>query len=264
MKLDWKLWAAEDGGAGGEAVGVETVGGEAAPANSTVDEAAVAADAAAAPATKPAKPDWRDLRLAKLTGQLKETREQLAKVTTTAGNSSTTVPPATPPALTEADIDAKAAALVAQQQFNERCAQVAKTGHEVFGQDKFQGRVEAILQTFDRADPQQMGAYHRLLEAAMDTGKGHEILYALGGNQNEAARLMELSPVKLGLEVAKLAAAAEQPLTGAPKPISPVGTRGATPTAIAPDDKDSADKLSTEAWMKARQMQIDARRGASR
>ena len=95
----------------------------------------------------------------------------------------------------------------------------------------------------------------------MELDKPEAIIHALGSDLNEAARILALDPVRMGVEVAKLAMRADAGpgVSAAARPITPVGARGAAHTAISADDPDKADRLSTAEWMKRREAAVAAK-----
>jgi hypothetical protein len=122
--------------------------------------------------------------------------------------------------------------------------------------------VAGLRAVVDPADAPLLAQYNLLLDAAIETGEGPKIIHSLGSNPNEAARLLALPPVKMALEIAKLAQAKGAELTAAPRPISPIGNRGASNERIDPDDVARADRLDTATWMRRREEQVKARAGA--
>jgi hypothetical protein len=72
-----------------------------------------------------------------------------------------------------------------------------------------------------------------MVEVLQSSGKGAEVLYHLGKNPSEAARIARLSPYAAAAELGRLEASLSQPKkqTAAPDPIAPVsGTGGAQTT----------------------------------
>lgn len=223
------------------------------------------------PAAAPAPQDWRERRLAEQTGKRREAErrlvaleEELAKYK--AGDGGTASAPALAPG---PDLDAlvnqRAAEQAAIAEFNRQCNDVATAGKTEFGEAEFKGRVLALTGLIDPGDPQDAVRYNQFLIAAIETGEAPGLLHQLGGNLNEAARILALSPVKMAVELTKLAAKPLEPVSGAPKPIRPLETGGArSHEAIAPDDTDRADRLSTREWMQRRENQLASRNGAAR
>jgi hypothetical protein len=115
-----------------------------------------------------------------------------------------------------------------------------------------------------------------LLEAAIETGNAHEVLYALGQDVNEASKIMALRPVAQAVELAKFAAKLvaartqaepdtepepDVKVSRAPAPIKAPSKGGAARPAWKPED---TDNFSTEEWIRNRQKQVDAERAGSR
>ena len=220
-----------------------------------------AAEATPAPAAAPVKDPqiaWRDRRIAELSQKLKAARASAG-----AGPQ----PPAAPAAgdtvpLTEVErlANERAQEIAAREQFNSRCNAAAQEGAKLF--PDFSERVGNLISLRDEGDPASVMAYTQLLTAALETGKAPEVLHRLGGDMEQAQKLMGLPPIKMALEVAKLAMpVAEEAAapSAAPKPIRPVGMKGDSATRIAPDDKERADTLTTEEWMRQREAQLKAR-----
>lgn len=219
-------------------------------------EPAQAEPAAAAPPVV----DYRQRRIDKLTAQLAEARAQLAAKPADAAPAADMVPRAELDALAER----RARELAAVADFNTRCNATAAAGQKAFGIEEFTGRVNSLKQLLDPADPGSIANYNLMLDAAMKTGRGAEIIHRLGGDPNEASRLMSLPPMELGMELAKLAVPTEpQRDTAAPRPITPIAQRGGARETIAPDDVEKADTLDTETWMKRREAQVKERASAA-
>lgn len=222
--------------------------------------AASAEPAVAAPPAKPAD-DWKDRRIAQLTGKLREAQEKLeAKPEGAAAAGEAII---TNQAELDRLVEAQAERALAAKQFNESCNAAAEAGRQAFGAEDFNKSVAGLVQLVDMKDPSQAATYNQFINAALATGKAPELLFALGRDQNEAARLMLLPPVQLGIEMARLAAKpAPAPISGAPKPIEPIGSRRGPHTSIAPSDPVRADNLSTAEWMVRRNAEVKARQQA--
>lgn len=105
-----------------------------------------------------------------------------------------------------------------------------------------------------------------LVEAALETGQAHEVLYALGKDINEASRIMSLRPVAQIAELVKFAsklkaaseetdegAASDVRVSRAPAPIkSPTKSGPVKPNFTIYD----TDNFDTETWIKQREKQI--------
>lgn len=254
------VWAAETEGAGGgaeaesEKAAEPVTEAEAEPSKEPAAEAEAVKEPVAEPAKTPAKPDWKEQRIAKLTAKNKEMAEQLA------AKAPTVVPAPTSPSPGGAEFDkqvrTEAEKIASQNAFNAACNAVAAKGKESFGD--FMPRVDALLQVVDKNDPASVTAYNGFLSAAMEVGgeNAHKIIYAVGGDLNEAARLMALPPIKLALELNKLAEKGVGEESKLAKPITPIAGKAATHSGIDPTDAERADDLSTAEWMKRREAQV--------
>lgn len=216
---------------------------------------------------KPAEaPDWREARLRVETAKRREAEarvreleaRQVAKppVEDSAGKAAR---------YTDDDVnrlaDQKAAMQSQWRAFSDACDATAAQGRRDF--TDFDSRVGELRRLVDQNDVESQGAYNRFLAAAMETGEAAKILHALGGDLNEAQRIMSLAPVKMGVEMAKLAMGQGKEFSKAPKPINAINSRGSARVEISPDDAERADNLSTAEWMKRREAQVkerDARR----
>ena len=225
----------------------------------TVPPSAAAGDKGKVPDPAAVKTeDWRDRRIAQLTAKLRESEATKAKAPT--------VDPAVAPqpALTEAEIQQRVRQQVAQDEFARRCNDAVAAGRGEYAD--FDSRTNEIRSIVNPTDVSEVTAYNRLIEATLDTGEGPRLLYELGGNKNEAARLLELAqsnPTRLGIEVARLAAKqSEAEPSKAPKPLTPIGGRGGSHEQIDPKDAERADRLDTKTWINRRQAEVDKRRAA--
>ncbi len=138
---------------------------------------------------------------------------------------------------------------IAQQQaLNDAANRTYDAGKSAFGDD-FDLAVNTLRQVTDlsqRAD---------FLEAVTALPNAHEVYHYLGKNPDEAAHVLSLSPVKMAIELATVAAKVGRPKaqSKAPAPISAVG-RSAAPSS------DLSDNLSTAEWIARREAQLEKRR----
>lgn len=231
-----------------------------------VDSAVVAAEPAvvdpATPAPVVKNEDWRDARIRVLTARLTEEKSKNQAP-------QPVVDPAAPAnaGLTESQIRERISAeMQAAEQtrvFNQACNDVAQKGKLAF--PDFDARVGQLKQLVsDWKDPAQFVPYNQFVAAAIETGDGEKILHALGGDLDEAARIMSLPPIKMAVELTRLASGeGKVEISKAPKPITPIAQRGTQHSQIDPTDVERADKLSTAEWMKRRNEQIE-KRGSAR
>ncbi len=228
--------------------------------------AQAAAPPAEPPKTPPAEPpksDWKDGRIAELTAKLnreKEARE--------AAEAKLTTPPAAKPGESAADFEARvseeatlrATAMASNAAWNDRCNQVAAAGREEF-KEEFDKRLNGVLQLVNTKDQGEVTQYNAVLAAAMETGKAHKIIFALGEKPENFQKLMKLSPVRMAMEMGTLAVSvggAAVP-SGAPAPITPIGGVGAAHDGITPDDPERGMKMNKNAWFAEREKQAAAR-----
>lgn len=211
--------------------------------------------------------DWRDRRIKTLTARLREEERKNANAgaagSVGADDGGSAAPAPASEAELEALVDQRAAERTAVAEFNRQCEEVATQGRAEFGEDEFNSRIrgpQGLTSLIDPGDPQDVVRYNQLLIAAIETGEAAKLLHSLGGNLNEAARIMALSPVKMAVELTRMAARPVAELSQAPKPIRPVATGGArNHEAIDPTDTDRADRLSTGEWMRRREAQLATR-----
>jgi hypothetical protein len=93
-----------------------------------------------------------------------------------------------------------------------------------------------------------------MLNALAESDIGHDILYHLGKNPSESARIAGLSPFGQVREIGKIEARLGMPrlsTTNAPAPIKPVGSRGPVVTDWVNDESISASE-----WIKRRNKQL--------
>lgn len=228
---------------------------------------ASAPNSAAAPAA-PARADWRDGEIAKLRAQLERERAKPA-----AAAAAAPAAPAQRSGESDAEFDARVTARAQQiaeaQRFNQQCEAAAASGRSAFGGD-FDARIGQIAsKLIDRNDPGSVARYNQFLLDAFDAAdndpaKVAKVMYELGGNLDEAYRVINLSSVKRGAELAKLGSATPASVSGAPKPITPIGSRGERHENVSASDPSRADQLSTATWMERRNAEVAAREAAQR
>lgn len=221
----------------------------------------------------PDKDDWKVDTITKLRAQKRDLEAQLAAKQANTGNPS----PSDDTRMSEAEIDRRASAKAQGIAFNNQCIALLNEGEEKFPDD-WKSRVDAFKQLDEPQNGNSSGKYVGLIQAIIETGEGARLMYELGGDMNKASKLLELSPVRLGVALAKMlpreeakgddedesASKKDRQLSSAPKPITPVGGKGPSHTAIDPTDPERSDRLSTSEWMARRNAQEDAKRQAGR
>lgn len=202
--------------------------------------------------------DWRDRRIEQLTARNRELQAQLTRNVPDPETAGREVSPQDVDINSDIErlAEAKANEKLAIQRFNDQCNGVVEAGNSMFGAE-FMPRVNAIRGMIDPTSREDQSNYTAFLSAAIDTGDAPRLLHYLGGNLEEASRIMSLSPTKMAVELTKLAVRPTEELSRVPKPITPiVGGRQAAHTAIDPRDTERADNLNTAEWMRRREEQV--------
>lgn len=133
------------------------------------------------------------------------------------------------------DLVNKRAAEIAQQQaMTERGTSVSKTGAEAY--PDFMSAVSTL---------DALGISGEQVQSLLGMDDAHKVIYSLGKNPEEAARILALPPLQQGRELERLALKGTQQapkaVSKAPSPITPVDAS----TTVETDPS----KMSTEAWM---------------
>lgn len=235
-----------------------------------------ASDAGGAPsseATPSPVSDWRQERINKLTAKLKEEQAKVADLQARIPSAATPAPVAAAPA-TQGLVPGtpefqRAVDIAAQQQkeiadWNAMCNTIAADGRTRFGQVEFNKAVADLNSLIDKTDPQSMLAFNSMINAANEAGDGAFLMMQLGGNLNEAAKVLGMPPVKMAAEFTRRVIAAKASAPNGeptlPKPITPVGGRGPAHTEIAASDPVRSSSLTTTDWMARREAEVEARR----
>ena len=198
-------------------------------------------------------------RVNKLTAQKRALEEQLANKQAATGR----LDPKDDAALerivaerAEALAETKATAKAAQRVFDEKCIAAVELGRASY--KDFDDRVKELQSTIiDPSDSTTSQKYVNFIDALLETGEAHKLIYELGSDPEEVERIVKLSPVKQGIELAKLASKVPEPVSNAPRPITPIGSRSASHVKIDPNDPSRADNLSTAEWMARRAAQVE-------
>ena len=162
-----------------------------------------------------------------------------------------------------------------QMRFNERCNESVAAGRKTY--TDFDAKVDALRQVAPTVDAQGRPMLpETLVSAALATGRGHEVLYALGSDQSEADRIMSLGdPTSQAVEVAKYAmglkVAQAEPADddGVLKPVpkttpTPIKQVVGGSRSISVKDMDLADPaLPIEEFMRRRDAEATKRRAGN-
>jgi hypothetical protein len=139
---------------------------------------------------------------------------------------------------TEADIEKKAKEIVEARQFNAKADEVYEAGKKKF--PDFDDSVSVL---------RNVGVMNKpFLDAVFEVGPAPEILHYLGTHPDEADRLRGLNPVKLGVEMAKLASnvTKPKPVSAAPAPI--VTVDGTAKAEVDPEKMTTEERI---AWRRS-------------
>lgn len=190
-------------------------------------------DTTAEAASPPKQTPWQERRISELTRKWRETERELEATQVELGQYKKGIP-TTNPAPTPLSVDAvevRAQELAAQHAktaaFNAACDAVADAGkvaHSDF---------DATIKNFANLGGLQPG----FVEAALESGAPSAVLYHLGKDLDEAARIMALTPLRQAAELTRLAERLKmaKPISKAPEPIKPLGG-GKTVGQKSPDD----------------------------
>lgn len=164
-------------------------------------------------------------------------------------------------AYVEAQAERKAEELLAKREAARQQATVLEA---------YQDREE---QARDKYDDFEQVAYNPTLkitdtmaQAIQSSDIGPDVIYHLGSNPKEAARIAHLSPILQAKEIGKLevALAASPPVkktTNAPAPIAPVTARTTGAPAYDTTDPRSLKTMSTSEWIEAERARQARRAG---
>ncbi len=161
-------------------------------------------------------------------------------------------------ALTEEDVETraerKAAEKDAQREFVKACNRVADAALKV--DKEFTKKVDSMAEEIGPIPGHMIG----ILD---DLDNGGEVLSHLANNVDEAEEMYKFPPIKMGVELAKLATKLEKakikvkPISKVPAPNEGVGgnNRQGTPQITAADDR-----LSVSDWIAKRNKEVEAKR----
>ena len=195
-------------------------------------------------------------RINKLTAQKAELEREVAKLKSGQSADATAM---------QAEIAEKAAKL-AQEEAGKIAAWNSFTGalngaiaegQKEFGAEKFGGAVAALRTLHDQNDPEAASKYLNMLQAVLDTGAAPKLIAVLGEDPNEAARIMSLTPTKMGVELGKLAFRDAEGVSAAPKPVTLITGVGRTHVAIAAEDPERSDSIDMRVWMERRGQHVN-------
>lgn len=153
-----------------------------------------------------------------------------------------------------AEADRRAAQRTADAQFNKESNDAFNAGQAEYGDFR------SVLSTFTPlVGP---GGFPReTVEAMLETGAAHRVIYELSQNLNEAQRILSLPPARQAVALAKIASTAKpgKTVSTAAAPITPLGGGKQTGVVDLGDDSVSIDK-----WMAKREADLKAKNGDAR
>ena len=199
-------------------------------------------EAKAAPKTESKPEPWYEVRIRQLTAKAKAAEERAA--------AAAAKPEATAEVKPEAkgiDTETRAQQIVAEREFNNTCDAIWETGnaeHKDFG---------SKIENFKKLG----GLPPTLIEAAIEAGNAHKILSELGSNPDEAARIMNLSPLKMAVAISRLGdkLAKGKPVSQVDEPMKSLGSRSA-----ASRDAVDPDSMPLTQWMAWREKELEGKR----
>lgn len=255
-------------------------GGTAAPAASPGGASPEPTAGASPPPAASEPPRWATGRIDELTAKWREEERKSAslqqqldianaalRTRQQAPTSSGTSAPAPTPAPTAVHVPAAGTqafddAVAAEADRRSRVAQFNRDADQLVtaGRGAYQD-FDATIANYQRLglgnDPSAQAKYISLVEAAIETGNGARVIYELGKNLDEAHRILNLPPVKMAVEVAKLGAPkAPAPVSAAPKPPTPIAAHA----AAEPDIYN--DRLTYPEWLAARERDLAQKKAA--
>lgn len=222
--------------------------------------------------TKPAPTDWKDREIARQRERRREQEARVAQLTQelealkSGQQQSQQQPTNTNAQLPNAEFDRLvnerarqfARELAATEDFNRRLNETAQKGREKFP-DTFNQRVAALKGQFDLTDTSVQLAWNNFMIAAMETGEAPQLIHDLGGDPEQASRIMGLPAVRMAVELAKMAGQNGTEVSRAPRPITPITQTSSNRSPIDPDDPDRADQLPSAEWFRRREVQANER-----
>jgi len=215
----------------------------------------------------------RELKLAN------DTLEEVRSLGTKREDGTTqTKPVVAPKALSADELQRLVSEESTRQQFDQRCNASVAEGRKVHTDfDKVVlGDLTSISPIMDQRSGRPVLPVP-LVEAALETGNAHEVLYALGKDVAEASRIMALRPTAQAVALARFAeklgeTKAEEPelddegkspklanVSRAPAPIKAPSKPGGTKPAFSFED---TENFSTEEWIRQREKHLKEKRAA--
>jgi hypothetical protein len=177
---------------------------------------------------RPARKDWRQQRFDKLTAERKAAEERAAAAEERAkalealyGNQDAPEGAERPKLYTEAEVQARAKEVARITDLNTRADRLFDDGSTKFGKD-WTARIAQVNEAFGSDLAQRADIF----DAITKLPNAADVYYALGGDLDHLAHVLDLSPVELGMELKglsdKLAKPKAAPISRVPPPIRPL------------------------------------------
>lgn len=203
-------------------------------------------DPTVAQADEPKREPWFQKRIDELTKARREA-ERRADALEALISSTPKPPDANPGApFTDQEITRRANAIADQQRLNDEANRVYREGKA-----KHPDFDNAVSQLAQIADLSQKPEF---LEAVIRLPNGADVYHHLGMNPDHASEVLGLRGTAMAIELAKLSADLGKPRkgSGAPPPISPVGSS-------AVGSSELSDDLPIDEWIKRREASLKKR-----
>lgn len=135
----------------------------------------------------------------------------------------------------------------AVEQFNAACNRTFEEGSKEF--PDFIDARNTLVETLG----DELRSKPAFLEAITELPNGHKVFYELGKNPEEAERILQLSPIKMAIEIAKLSEKSAKPappksVSKAPPPVKP--SAGAVETGVRLDDESTPMDVWAKTFLK--------------
>lgn len=213
---------------------------------------------------KPKRKAWWDDRIGELTRQKNEEKREkealraenaaLKAAKDAAGEPAEGATGALTQAAFDAAVKTEAARLATQQETNKRAQSWLKAGVSEFGAGEFNERCALVVAMGADEHPEFM----QIITDPDIIPDGHKVVAMLADHPEDAQRILSLPPIQMAAALARFATQARpepKAISGAPRPITPIG--GSAKASTAPSDDDPID-----VWMAKREAHLAAKRSA--
>ena len=193
---------------------------------------------------EPKRAPWWEKRIAESAFEAREAKRQLAAANERIAQIErpTTQPQPARNTVPMAEVEQRAAALVEERRFVDTCNEIYEAGAAKHGRD-----FDDAARTFGLLGAMPPAFLEGI--AALGKDDGAKVYYDLGKNPDEAARIMQLPPVRMAMELSRMAAVPVKlaAVSKAPAPIAPISAgnvqSGAEPNEVT-------DPVAWRAWFR--------------